>query len=120
MKKSIAIVGSGTAGLQLAYALKDDFDITIFESRTPDQIQNGRIMSSQVHSPSTKEREKYLGMPKWGTPQQQLECVNVLMGDQKLFTGYLEKPGMSVDQRLYYSDCMRDLEQKGVTLRNKE
>jgi hypothetical protein len=73
-------------------------------------------MSSQGHSGSTKARENRFQMPKWDTSQQ-LECVNVLMGDQKLFTGYLEKPGLSVDQRLYYSDCMKDLEGKGVTFR---
>lgn len=114
MKKKIGIIGSGTAGLQLAYALKEDFDVTIIERRTSDQIKNGRIMSSQVHSGSTKARENRFQMPKWETSNR-LECVNVLMGDQKLFTGYLEKFGQSVDQRLYYSDCMKDLEEKGVS-----
>jgi hypothetical protein len=119
MKKSIGIVGSGTAGLHLAYAFRNDFDVTIMDSRSTDQIKNGRIMSTQVHVSSTKAREDRFQMPKWEI-QTQLECINVSIGDKKLFTGTLERPGLSVDQRLYYSDCLKDLQDKGVTFQQEK
>jgi hypothetical protein len=119
MKKSIGIVGSGTAGLHLAYAFRNDFDVTIMDSRSADQIKNGRIMSTQVHLSSTKAREDRFQMPKWET-QIQLECVNVSIGDKKLFTGTLKSPGSSVDQRLYYSDCIKDLQNRGVTFQQEK
>src|SRR5207244_1851187 len=42
------IVGAGQAGLQLALGLvQDGHDVTVVSNRTPDDIRNGRVMSSQ-------------------------------------------------------------------------
>ncbi|WP_230157099.1 styrene monooxygenase/indole monooxygenase family protein [Peribacillus sp. Bi96] len=116
LKKRLCIIGSGVAGLHLAYALKDDFDITVIERQSPDQIRKGRIMSTQVHFGSTRTREKRFNMPKWGE-QTLLESIHITIGNQKLFVGMLQEPALSVDQRLYYSHSIKDLIEKGVSFR---
>jgi flavin-dependent dehydrogenase len=116
LKKRLCIIGSGVAGLHLAYALKDDFDITVIERQSSDQIKNGRIMSTQVHFGSTRNREKRFNVPKWGE-QALIESIHITIGNQKLFVGKLRDSALSVDQRLYYSHSIKDLVEKGVSFR---
>ncbi|WP_257346496.1 styrene monooxygenase/indole monooxygenase family protein [Pseudalkalibacillus decolorationis] len=116
MKKQICIIGSGTTGLHLAYALKEEFDVTVIHSSSPDEIRNGRVMSTQVHFGSTITRENRFNMPKW-EDNDPIRSIHITIGDQKLFVGLLDEPALSVDQRLYFSHCMKDLESKGVSFR---
>ncbi len=116
MKKKICIIGSGTAGLQLAYSLKEEFDVTVIHSNSSDKIRNGRIMSTQVHFGSTRTRENRFKMPKW-EDKTLLKSIHMTIGNQKLFVGKLKEPALSVDQRLYFSHCLKDLENQGVSFR---
>ncbi|MCC3646724.1 styrene monooxygenase [Cytobacillus oceanisediminis] len=116
MKKKICIIGSGTAGLQLAYSLKEEFDVTVIHSNSSDKIRNGRIMSTQVHFGSTRTRENRFKMPKW-EDKTILKSIHMTIGNQKLFVGRLKEPALSVDQRFYFSHCLKDLENQGVSFR---
>ncbi|WP_342045056.1 styrene monooxygenase/indole monooxygenase family protein [Bacillus sp. OTU530] len=119
LKRRICIVGSGTAGLQLAYALKEEFDVTVIHHRSLEQIRNGRVRSTQVHFGTTRMNENRFAMPKWDE-QTLIESIHISIGDQKLFTGMLKEPALSVDQRLYFSRCMEDLAEKGVSFQLKK
>jgi Styrene monooxygenase A putative substrate binding domain len=114
LKKQICIVGSGTSGLQLAYALKEDFDVTVIHASSAEKIRTGRVMSTQVHFGPTRSRESRFQLPKWDDSNP-LKSIHITIGTQKLFTGMLKEDALSVDQRLYFSMCMDDLESKGVT-----
>ncbi|MFE4123155.1 styrene monooxygenase/indole monooxygenase family protein [Priestia sp. YIM B13486] len=116
LKKRICIIGSGVSGLHLAYALRNDFDITVIERQSPDQIRRGRIMSTQVHFGPTRNRETRFNVLKWGE-QPLIESIHITIGNQKLFVGKLKEPASSVDQRLYYSYSINDLIEKGVSFR---
>ncbi|MCM3653486.1 styrene monooxygenase/indole monooxygenase family protein [Metabacillus litoralis] len=116
MRKKICIIGSGTAGLQLAYSLKEEFDVTVIHSNSSDKIRNGRIMSTQVHFGSTRTRENRFKMPKW-EDKTLLKSIHMTIGNQKLFVGKLKEPALSVDQRFYFSHCLKDLENRGVSFR---
>lgn len=116
MRKKICIIGSGTAGLQLAYSLKEEFDVTVIHSNSSDKIRNGRIMSTQVHFGSTRTRENRFKMPKW-EDRTLLKSIHMTIGNQKLFVGRLKEPALSVDQRFYFSHCLKDLENQGVSFR---
>ncbi|KML44484.1 styrene monooxygenase/indole monooxygenase family protein [Cytobacillus firmus] len=116
MRKKICIIGSGTAGLQLAYSLKEEFDVTVIHSNSSDKIRNGRIMSTQVHFGSTRTRENRFKMPKW-EDKTILKSIHMTIGNQKLFVGKLKEPALSVDQRFYFSHCLKDLENQGVSFR---
>ncbi|MFY4774999.1 styrene monooxygenase/indole monooxygenase family protein [Metabacillus sp. RGM 3146] len=116
MKRRIGIVGSGTAGLHLAYELHEEFDVTVFHHRTAEQIRTGRVMSTQVHFGSTRRRENRFNMLEWDD-QTAIETIHVSIGDQKLFAGELKERALSVDQRLYFPCAMEDLAGKGVSFR---
>lgn len=113
MKRRICIVGTGTAGLHLAYALKKEFDVTVISHRTAEQIRNGRIQSTQVHFGSTIERERRFSMPKW-SEHTRIESIHMTIGQQKLFAGTLAEPALSVDQRFYFSHCLEELIERKV------
>ncbi|MCM3718836.1 styrene monooxygenase/indole monooxygenase family protein [Fictibacillus phosphorivorans] len=114
MKKQLCIVGSGISGLQLAYALKEDFDVTVVHANSTEKVRTGRVMSTQVHFGPTRTRESRFHMPKWDD-HQSIKSIHMTIGKQKLFAGMLKKDALSVDQRHYYSTCMKDLASKGVT-----
>jgi 2-polyprenyl-6-methoxyphenol hydroxylase-like FAD-dependent oxidoreductase len=118
LKKRISIIGSGTAGLQLAYSLKEEFDVTVYHANSPEDIQNGRVMSTQVHFGQTRAREKRFNMPQWDADS--IKSIHVTIGTQKLFTGMLKEDALSVDQRLYFSQGMEDLMKKGVAFHHKK
>ncbi|WNB93831.1 styrene monooxygenase/indole monooxygenase family protein [Bacillus sp. NEB1478] len=119
LKKQICIVGSGTAGLQLAYALKEDFKVTVFHAKSPEELRSGRVMSTQVHFGPTRTRENRFHMLKWDD-HNPIKSIHVTIGEQKLFTGMLKEDALSVDQRLYFSQCMEDLKNKSVSFHEKK
>ena len=46
--RKIAIIGGGQSGLQLALGLQqNNYDVTVVSNRTPEQVFNGRVTSSQ-------------------------------------------------------------------------
>lgn len=116
MKKRIGIIGTGTAGLQLAYSLKNDFDVTLFHYEEPDEVRHGRIRSTQVHFHPTLDREQRFQMPGMDTAPS-IQTIHFSMGQQKLFVGKLAGAATSVDQRMAYSKAMDDLAQQGVNFR---
>lgn len=63
MTKQIGIIGSGAAGLQLAYSLKNEFDVMLLHHEEQDEVRRGRIRSTQVHFQATTEREQRFRMP---------------------------------------------------------
>ncbi|MCZ8521283.1 MULTISPECIES: styrene monooxygenase/indole monooxygenase family protein [Paenibacillus] len=113
--KRIAVIGSGTAGLHLSYALAASgaFAVTVFTDKTPEEVKAGRVSSTQVHFAKTREREAAYGMPAWEEGPE-LSCIHVTVGGQKLFTGELQAPARSVDQRVYFARYMEELERRGV------
>ncbi|MDQ0270539.1 styrene monooxygenase/indole monooxygenase family protein [Cytobacillus purgationiresistens] len=113
MKKRLGLIGSGVSGLHLAYALKDEFDITVIERQASEKMRDGRIMSTQVHFGPTRAREERFHVPKWGE-QPLIESIHITLGDKKLFVCNLQEPALSIDQRLYYYHSVNDLIDKGV------
>lgn len=73
-------------------------------------------MSTQVHFGSTRTRENRFKMPKW-EDKTLLKSIHMTIGNQKLFVGNLKEPALSVDQRFYFSHCLKDLENQGVSFR---
>ncbi|GMA61322.1 styrene monooxygenase [Alicyclobacillus fastidiosus] len=99
----------------MAYQLltTHQFDVTIFTPQSADEVRTGRIRSTQVHFSSTIARERLYRMPTWPNAQE-LTSVHVSVGGETFFAGSLDKPAYSIDQRLYFSECMADLQRQGV------
>ena len=70
MKKRIAIVGAGTAGLQLGLFLRQhDVDVTLYTDRRPDEYGQARLLNTVAHHAVTVEREKALDINTWPSEQ---------------------------------------------------
>ena len=55
----ITIVGGGQAGLQLGIGLvQNGHDVTVVSDRTPEQIRDGRVMSSQCMFATALDHER--------------------------------------------------------------
>lgn len=64
--RRIAIVGGGQAGMPLALGLLDKgYDVTVATNRTPDDVKNGRVMSSQCMFDISLQFERDLGINFW-------------------------------------------------------
>ena len=61
--RKILIVGGGQAGLQLALGLlQSGYEVTVVSNRTPDDIRDGRVMSSQCMFDAALQHERDLGL----------------------------------------------------------
>ena len=61
--RRIAVVGAGPAGTALAIGLlRSGHDVTLVSDRTPEEIREGSVMSSQITFESALEVENALGI----------------------------------------------------------
>lgn len=66
MSKTIAIIGAGTAGLQLGlHLLQNGITPKLYTDRTPEEYAGARLMNTVAHHHVTTEREDALGCNHW-------------------------------------------------------
>jgi hypothetical protein len=119
----ILIVGAGQAGLQLGFGLlQDGHEVTVVSNRTPQDILEGRVMSSQCMFDAALQHERDLGINYWDDECPPLEGVSLAVpapdGDGKAidWASRLDRPAQSVDQRLKMPRWMRSFEEQGGRL----
>jgi hypothetical protein len=116
---SILIVGGGQAGLQLALGLvQDGHDVTVMSNRTPDDIESGRVMSSQCMFDAALQHERDLGIAFWDDECPAIDGISLAVpgpegGKLIDWAARLERPAQSVDQRLKMPRFMQELERQG-------
>src|SRR4051794_29344532 len=119
---SFLIVGAGQAGLQLALGLvQDGHDVTVVSNRAPDDIRNGRVMSSQCMFDAALEHERELKIDFWADECPDIDGVSLAVpapdgGKAVDWAARLERPAQSVDQRLKMPAWMEALERQGGKL----
>ncbi|ALE92736.1 flavin oxidoreductase [Arthrobacter alpinus] len=112
--RTIAIVGAGESGAQLALALqRSGHNVTLFSDRSAQQIRSGSITSSQCVFSSALRVQQPLDIPEANT--QELGIVGLHLnisggnisgnaGDSGReaidWQGTLDRPALSVDQRV--------------------
>ena len=115
----ILIVGPGQAGLQLALGLvHDGHDVTVVSNRTPEEIRDGKVMSSQCMFGAALQHEHELGIDYWYDECPDIEGISLAVPDPsggKMidWAARLERPAQSVDQRLKMPVWMEKLEEAG-------
>lgn len=117
----ITIVGGGQSGLQLGLGLlQDGFEVTVVSDRTPAEIRDGRVMSSQFMFASSLDTERALGLDLWQDTCPQTEGIQFSIphpevpGEKALsFAARLDRPGQSVDQRVKFPRWLEHLEASG-------
>lgn len=116
MKKRIGVIGAGTAGIQLGlYLQQHGVDVTLYSDKTPDQVEQGRLLNTVAHHATTIAHETALGVNHWPTSQYGYFGHYYYVGGPKpmRFYGKLRAPSRAVDYRIYQPALMRDFENRG-------
>lgn len=116
----ITIVGAGQSGLQLGLGLlQHGYDVTIVSDRTPEQIYNGRIASSQCMFDTPLSYERQVGIDFWDDAPW-VEGISFTIphpeipGEKAISWAHrLENPAQAIDQRLKFPFLMDKFEQRG-------
>lgn len=117
--RKIAIVGGGQSGLQLALGLqKEKYDVTVVSNRTPEQIHNGRVTSSQFMFHDSLQNERDLRINFWEKDCPVTEGIAfTIPGPDKskalFWEAKLDHYGQSVDQRVKFAGWMKEFEKRG-------
>ncbi|MFI6509085.1 styrene monooxygenase/indole monooxygenase family protein [Streptosporangium sp. NPDC050855] len=116
--RRILIVGAGQAGLHLALGLlRNGYDVTVVSNRTPEEIRDGRVTSSQAMFGTALGHERALGLDLWSGGCPPIEGIQFAMagpdGPALHWAARLDTPARSVDQRLKMPAWMAEVERLG-------
>ena len=121
--RKILIVGGGQAGLQLALGLvQAGYEVTVVSNRTPDDIRDGQVMSSQCMFDAALQHERDLGIDFFESGCPTIDGISFTVpapeggGKAIDFASRLDGYAQSVDQRLKMPRFMDELEQRGGKL----
>jgi hypothetical protein len=117
----VLIVGGGQSGLQLAIGLQQhDFDVTVVSNRTPEEIHDGRVMSSQCMFANSLDTERRLGINFWEEECPPVEGISFAVPNPESprekaidFASRLDRYAQATDQRLKFPRWMEHLESIG-------
>ncbi|MFN0156256.1 MAG: styrene monooxygenase/indole monooxygenase family protein [Gaiella sp.] len=120
----ITIVGGGQSGLQLGIGLlQGGWDVTVVTDRSPEQIMNGRVTSSQCMFANALDHERALGIDFWDDTCPPVEGISVSVPHPEIagtkaieFSSRLDRPALSVDQRIKFPRWMEHFEASGGKL----
>jgi hypothetical protein len=120
--RKIAIIGGGQSGLQLALGLQQKkYDVTVVSNRTPEQIYNGRVTSSQFMFHDSLQNERDLGINSWEKDCPITEGIAfTIPGPDRtkalFWEAKLDHYGQSIDQRVKFAGWMKEFAKRGGNL----
>ncbi|MEQ3549783.1 styrene monooxygenase/indole monooxygenase family protein [Pseudonocardia nematodicida] len=115
----VLIVGAGQSGLQLALSLvAKDYDVTVMTARTPDEIREGRVMSTQCMFGDALAIERGRELNFWEDDAVRVEGLGVSIAGPDSsrvmdWVGMLDEYGQSVDQRVKMAGWLELFEKRG-------
>src|SRR5579871_1273395 len=120
--RKVAIIGGGQSGLQLALGLlQSKYEVTVVSNRTPEQIFQGRVTSSQFMFHDSLQNERDLGINFWEKKCPITEGIAfTIPGPDRskalFWEAKLDHYGQSVDQRVKFSGWMKEFAKRGGNL----
>lgn len=121
--KRISIIGGGQSGLQLGIGLlQKGYDVKVIQDRTPDQIADGRVLSSQCQFDASLDHERALGINFWEDDCPPVEGISFSVpnpegpGKAVDWAAKLDAKAQSVDQRVKMPRWLEEFERLGGTL----
>lgn len=124
MSKRIAIIGAGTAGLQLGlYLQQNGVESTIFTDRRPEEYSSLRLLNTVAHFQVTLERERQLGIKHWPQPDNyrgHYYYIGIPGNPLKFFGDHKIGDNRAVDYRVYQPQLMNDYVQRGGNIEYRE
>lgn len=120
--RKISIIGGGQCGLQIALGLaQKGYDITVVNDRTPEEVYNGPIMSSQSMFHTALQNERDVEINYWEdqcaiVEGVQFSIVNEQGGRDIHWVAKLDNYNQSVDQRVKFAGWLEKLPEFGGKL----
>ena len=105
--RSIAIVGAGQAGLQLALGLQQHgYRVTLVSDRKPSEIWNGSVMSTQCMFHDALECERALDLQMWENECPPIEGIglNIAGPDGQIALGWKARLDKGIDQLVRHAN----------------
>jgi len=120
--RKITIIGAGQSGLQLGVGLlQNGYEVTIVTNKTAEEVEQGRITSSQCMFDMALQHERDLGLNYWDNDCPWIEGIGFSIKDTPINWAHkLDKPAQSVDQRVKMPVWMKTFEEQGGDLQIKE
>lgn len=119
----ILIVGAGQSGLQLGLSLLEhDYDVTLMSARTPDEIRNGWITSTQAMFHDALQHERDHGLNLWEDEAVRIggQGTSVAAEDGSRALNWIASwdagNAQSVDQRVKMAAWLELFDQRGGNL----
>ncbi len=120
----ITIIGGGQAGLQLGIGLlQNGYDVTVVSDRSPEQIRDGRVTSSQCMFASSLDNERALGIDFWEDTCPPVEGIGLAVPHPEIpgekvidWAARLDRVAQSVDQRVKFPRFMEHFASSGGNL----
>ncbi|HEX6131234.1 MAG TPA: styrene monooxygenase/indole monooxygenase family protein [Actinomycetota bacterium] len=117
----VLIVGGGQSGLQLGIGLlQGGFDVTVVSNRTPEDIHDGRVMSSQCMFANSLDTERRLGINFWEEACPPVEGISFTVphpeqpGARAIdFASRLDRYAQATDQRVKFPRWLEHFESSG-------
>lgn len=124
IRKNIAVIGAGTAGLHLGlYLRQHDVDVTVFTDRRPEEYRGMRLLNTVAHHAVTCDRETALGVNHWPGAEWGYfgHYYYIGVGPEPLrFYGDLHAPSRAIDYRIYQPKLMEDFVARGGKIEYRE
>ena len=120
----ITIIGGGQSGLQLAIGLlQNGYDVTVVSDRTPEQIRDGSVSSSQCMFATALDNERLLGIDFWDDTCPPVEGIALAVPHPEIpgakaidWGARLDRVAQSVDQRVKFPRWMEHFATSGGEL----
>lgn len=106
--RKVAIIGGGQAGMPVAFGLLEKgYEVTLYTNRTPEQIRDGRVMSSQCMFANALDVERKLGINFWEAECPPVEGIGFALANPDKpetkavdWSGRLDRIAQATDQRI--------------------
>lgn len=126
--RKITIIGGGQSGLQLGIGLlKNGYKVRVVQNRTAEEIEKGKVLSSQCMFHNAVQNERDLGIDFWSDTCPPVEGINFMVpspdkpGEKVIdWVGRLDRNAYSVDQRVKIPRWMAEFEKLGGTITIKD
>ncbi|MFI6763050.1 styrene monooxygenase/indole monooxygenase family protein [Micromonospora sp. NPDC050417] len=117
--RKILIIGAGQSGLQLGLSLlAEGYQVTLMSARTPEEIREGWVMSTQAMFHQALQTERAYGLNLWDDQAPQIAGFHVSLsappGQRALsIIAPLDDPAQSTDQRVKMAAWLELFEERG-------
>ena len=114
--RAITIIGAGQSGLQLGIGLlRQGYDVTLVTNRSRQEVEKGRVLSSQCMFDMALQCERDVGLNLWDEECPPIDGVGLTIvgpdGSKAIdWAAHLDAPAQSVDQRVKMPAWMDEFE----------